>query len=127
LRRTPETGFTLIEILAVCLIIGILALIALPRMGDSRGRAVKASMIADLHNLLTAEEGYFASNGSYSSNLAFLNVDPPLSNTVTINEATTTGWSATAGNPSISMQCYLFSGNATPIGSATTAGVTSCS
>lgn len=68
--RTPETGFTLIEILVVCLIIGILGL------------------IAHLHNLITAEESYFASN---------------------------------------SRQCYLFNGNATPIDSATSAGVTSCS
>jgi len=126
-RRTPETGFTLIELLFVCLIIGLLALIALPKLQNSRDRAVQASLIADLHNLVTAEEGYFASSGAYSSSLALLNVSPPLNNVVTINQATPTGWSATASNPSISRQCYLFSGNATPIGSATLAGVTSCS
>ncbi len=79
MRRTPEMGFTLIEILVVCLRIGIVTL------------------IADLHILITAEEGYCVSNGTYSSSLALLK------------------------------QCHLFSGNATPIGSATTAGVTSCS
>jgi prepilin-type N-terminal cleavage/methylation domain-containing protein len=120
-------GFTLLEILVVCAILGILALIALPRMGNSRDRALEASLIADLRNLVTAEEGYFASNGVYSSSLALLNVSPPLSNVVTINEATGTGWSATASNPSITRRCYLFSGSATPIGSATSAGVTSCS
>jgi len=36
------------------------------------------------------------------------------------------GWSATSGSVTTPRQCYLFVGNATPVGVATTEGLVAC-
>ncbi|MFI5281042.1 MAG: type IV pilin protein, partial [Gemmatimonadales bacterium] len=59
-------GFTLIELLIVVVIIGILAAIAIPKFGSTKEKAYIASMKADLRNLVTAEESYFADNVTYT-------------------------------------------------------------
>ena len=46
--------------------------------------------------------------------------------TLTINEATGGGWSATASQAQTPKKCYLFYGNASPIGTATEEGKITC-
>lgn len=58
-------GFTLIELLLVVVIIGIIAMLALPKFGDVKERAYKAAMQNDLRNLATAQELYFEDNNQY--------------------------------------------------------------
>jgi type IV pilus assembly protein PilA len=58
-------GFTLIELLIVIVIIGILALIALPKFSKTREKAYDAAAVSDLHNLLTMCESYFATHLTY--------------------------------------------------------------
>lgn len=60
-------GFTLIELLIVVVIIGILATVVLPRFSDVREKAYVSAMQNDLRNLITAQELYFADNGSYAT------------------------------------------------------------
>src|SRR5260370_19170354 len=62
-----RTGFTLIELLIVVVIIGILATIAIPKFLTTREKAVVASMKADLRNMVTAEESYFADSVKYTA------------------------------------------------------------
>ncbi|HJQ53983.1 MAG TPA: prepilin-type N-terminal cleavage/methylation domain-containing protein [Gemmatimonadaceae bacterium] len=61
-----RTGFTLIEILIVVVLIGSLAAIAIPRYAGSKDRAYAAAMKADLHTAALYEEQYAAENhGQY--------------------------------------------------------------
>src|SRR5678809_668398 len=64
--RASRRGFTLIELLIVVVIIGILAAIAVPKFQSTKGKAYYAGMRSDLHNLLTAQEGYFYDHTTYT-------------------------------------------------------------
>ncbi len=68
-------GFTLIELLVVILIIGVLATVAIPLYQTTVDKSKYSSMMVPAKSLATAQEGYFTTNGHYSSDLAKLDVD----------------------------------------------------
>jgi type IV pilus assembly protein PilA len=123
-KRTA--GFTLIELLIVVVIIGILAAIAIPKFGNTKGKAYAASMRSDLRNLAVAEESYMYDNATYTTSLAAMNVVPSNGVTITVSVVPGQGWNAQAehymANP---IRCYIFGGNA-PLPPATTEGVVVC-
>jgi type IV pilus assembly protein PilA len=63
--KEDQKGFTLIELMIVIAIIGILAAIAIPQFSAYRTRSYNASANADLRNLATAQEGYYADESTY--------------------------------------------------------------
>lgn len=67
-----EQGFTLIELMIVIAIIGILAAIAIPQFAAYRTRSYNASANADLRNLATAQEAYYADYQSYCGSVGRL-------------------------------------------------------
>jgi len=124
--RTPH-GFTLIELLIVILIIGIIAVIALPKFVNTRERTYIAAMKSDLRNLATAEEDYFATHLSYGANLNQLNFRRSGNVLITIPEATAQGWRATATfSAAPHLACELYYGQASGATTATQEGVVSC-
>jgi prepilin-type N-terminal cleavage/methylation domain-containing protein len=62
-------GFTLIELLVVILIIGLLAIIALPKFGRARERAYDAAAAEEMHNLITMCESYYADHLEYPDDI----------------------------------------------------------
>ncbi|MGH7700492.1 MAG: type IV pilin protein [Gemmatimonadales bacterium] len=120
-------GFTLIELLIVVVIIGILASIAIPKFANTKQKTYVAQMKSDLRNLATAQEAFFYDSMYYTTNKTALSRYEESSGvTVTINEATPAGWSATAAHSQVSRECYLFSGYAAPVGNATVDGKITC-
>lgn len=71
-----RTGFTLVELLVVVVIIGVLASIAVPKFSSTKEKAYIASMKTDLRNLATTEEAFFADSARYSADPAVLRFRP---------------------------------------------------
>jgi general secretion pathway protein G len=60
-----QDGFTLIEIMVVILIIGLLALMVVPRLRGVADRAKRTKAQADIQELKQALDRYYLDNGSY--------------------------------------------------------------
>jgi type IV pilus assembly protein PilA len=58
-------AFTLVELLIVIAIIAILAAIAIPQFSKYKERAYVSAMQSDAHNIIAAEEAYYAANDAY--------------------------------------------------------------
>ena len=126
-RTGNRRGVTFVELLTVVVIIGLLAVFALPRLSRNKEKTIIASMQSDMRNLATAEEGFYYASSTYTVDPVALNITLSQGNVLTINEGTVSGWSATMSNPLTTQQCYLFHGNATPVGSAVVEGDINCS
>lgn len=68
-------GFTLIELLVVVLIIGIFAAVALPQYQKAVEKSRVANRYPLLKSLITAEEAYFAANGTYTCDFSQLDIN----------------------------------------------------
>jgi prepilin-type N-terminal cleavage/methylation domain-containing protein len=128
--RVDRRGFTFIELMMVVTIMGLLVSIAVNRLVGTRDRSFLAAMRSDLRNFALAEESYFYDNDIYTPDVSLLQARGFTLSTggsVAVNEATVLGWSATASHVNTPQRCYLFMGDAAPVGSADRAGEISCS
>ena len=64
-RFRGQDGFTLIEIMVVILIIGLLALMVVPRLRGVADRAKRTKAQADIQELKQGLDRYYLDNGSY--------------------------------------------------------------
>ena len=119
-----RAGFTLIELVTVVAIIGLLAVIAIPKLTNLKGRAQLAAMKSDLRNLVTLEENYFAQNLKYAADLG-TPFTVSAGNTMPIITLTGDGWTATMTSPSAGQICAVFMGS-TPMNPATKEGAPAC-
>ena len=117
-----RTGFTLIELMIVVVIIGLLASIAIPKFGSTKEKAYIASMKSDLRNLVTAEEAYFADSTAYTDITDCARPPAPgaaswcasTGNTLRKLKARQGGWTAQIDNAYTKIQCGIYVGGATP-------------
>jgi type IV pilus assembly protein PilA len=129
MRIRGTTGFTLIEMLIVVVIIGLLAAIAIPKFAYTKEKAYVSTMKGDLRNLATAQEAYWNDNSVYYSGAlpsAAMVYSPSLNVTITIAAATASGWSASSGHSNTPIVCALFSGSVAPVAPATVEGQITC-
>ena len=131
--NSQRPGFTLIELLMVLTILGILAAIAVGKIGRTRERAHFKAMMSDLRNLQAQQEIYWAipvNNYRYAGNVSLLS-DFKTSGgvTVTITTAANTGWAATSSHAALTntQTCAVFIGTVSTVPSpAVSPGVVSC-
>jgi type IV pilus assembly protein PilA len=85
-RERDESGFTLVEVLTISIIIGVLSSIAIPLLHSQTSRAQDATAASDLRNAATAMESYFSDHGTYggADELSNDDVAPTLSKGSTI-------------------------------------------
>jgi type IV pilus assembly protein PilA len=131
--RKHRAGFTLIELLIVIVIIGILAMMAVPKFFTVRERAYFKSMVSDLRNLTAQQEVYFsdpASGFMYSGNLVALNVAASPGVTVNLAGITNLGWQATASHAGLASTqvCGIYYGtpSTVPASFVNAAGIVKC-
>jgi len=75
--RRSSSGFTLMELLIVVIVVGILATIALPQFRNMVNRARMAEARNTVGAILTAELAYFQENTAFTNNLGQLDVTIP--------------------------------------------------
>ena len=127
--RRSEGGFTLIELLIVIVVVGILAVIAIPKFSNSKERAIVSQMRSDLRNMVTAQEAHMSDAQTYYNGPipnAALSYGPSGSNVVTLSGVTVSGWAATATSPSTARICAIYIGAAPPPVPATIEGIVAC-
>jgi type II secretory pathway pseudopilin PulG len=116
--------------MVVLVIIGLLASIIGPQFSLARERTYVSVMRTDLRNFATAEESYFYDFAVYSSDPTHVEqrgYETSKDVSLVVNEATSSGWSATTSHVGTTQQCFMFLGSAAPLGTATSEGVVSCS
>ena len=121
---------TFVELLLVFTIIGLLTSIAMPRLKHVKDRALIATMKRDLRTFAMHEESYYYDRASYTDDVAAMTAGGFITSpdvVITVNEATILGWSATAEHAQSLVACYLFIGDAAPVGVATVEGSLECS
>lgn len=125
--RRHSAGFTLVELLACVVIVGLLAAFAVPRFANTTGKANVANVKADLHNVAAAQEGYFNEHQTYAPAQALLGVRSSRGVVLTIVAASGTGWSAQAVHPAaVPVTCAVFYGQVAPLPPAASEGVIAC-
>lgn len=122
-----RSAFTLVEILAVVVIIGILAAILIPKFGNSKNKANFTAVKSDLKNLATMQEAFFYDYQRYTTDLDSLKATVSKGVILTVEEATATGWSAKAYHPDTwPHTCAIYFGTATVVTPALSEGVVNC-
>lgn len=67
MKRSRSSGFTLIEVMVVIIILGILAVLVVPKVISRPDDARRAAARSDINNLMTALKMYRLDNQSYPS------------------------------------------------------------
>lgn len=67
-----DRGYTLIEMLVVCVAVGLLASIAVPVFLNQRSKAARSAMAADLHSVVVAQTSWSVDHATPTTDLVEL-------------------------------------------------------
>jgi prepilin-type N-terminal cleavage/methylation domain-containing protein len=121
-----RSAFSLIELIAVIVAVGVAVGIVLPRFQTYRRKAHVAAMVRDLRQLAAAEATFWNSVKRYTADTALLDLTHSPGISLTLESADSTGWSARATRPGESSACSIFYGSAPPLPPAVRANVIGC-
>ncbi len=125
-----RSGFTLIEIMIVTVIIGILALITVPLVGRAKERAIVSSMMAELRNLQLSQEAFFTKSLEYATSIAALTeFEQSADIAIAFQVNGTLGWTAQTAHVATTIQCAMFVGRlqaVAPLPPATDEAIVEC-
>lgn len=128
MKCRDRRGFTIIELITAMALLAVLAAIAWSRYNGVHQKALKATLVTDIRNLATAEEIYYRSHSTYTTNLPLLGITPSSRSQIYIITADPGGWSAwneISGTPE---RCELYVGknHSAVLGYATTSERIGC-
>lgn len=123
---TPRAGFSLVEMMFVLLVVGVLTMLAVPKIREMKRRAYVTTLTHDLRNFANVEELYWEDVNTYTTNLAALKIQPSTDVALSILEATGTGYSAKAVHVPSGTYCSVFFGSAAVVSPATSRGSIAC-
>ena len=118
---------TPIETVVVAVAIALILATAISFRGMLAGQELVDEMKQSINALATQQESYLYDHSIYAGTheqLVGLVANPNV--TVTVMEATITGWSAIASHRLSIVRCSLFVGNAAPLAGATVEGIVAC-
>ena len=119
-------GLTTARTVVAVVVLGAALAVAIPWLASRTSKADVAAARADLQELVKAQESWFYERAAYAPDVAALKVAPSDGVTLTVVEATATGWSATAVRSGPRAVCAVFFGAARPVPPATAAGQIAC-
>lgn len=124
-------GFTLLELMIVTVLLGILAMIAVPFYQDFRRNAARGALRQQLRTLAQAQQMHFLEYDVYTNDVDDLDYRPARDLQTEFHVAgggggSSAGWSARLTDPDFGVRCAIFHGGATPFAPATVEGEIAC-
>ena len=99
--RKNISGFTLLELLIVVIIVGILAAVAIPQFLNATDRARETEARAMVDAILTAQSAYYQERGAYTTLTTELLVTIPTTMTNWVPPAAAGAYTIGAGNTNV--------------------------
>ncbi|MCU1458449.1 MAG: type pilus assembly protein PilA [Actinomycetia bacterium] len=97
-RQDPESGFTLVELLVVIVILGVLAGVAVFAISGISNNSKQSACKSDVNIVQTASDAYYAKNNAYAADIAALKTAGFLRQVPSTGNGYTVAYSATDGS-----------------------------